>query len=123
MTEHYIDGERFTQLAREGEATPEIIEMFYLLANRHYNRHAICRLRFMEREDARQEAVMRCLPILSDFKARVRGPAYNYFRSVVHHLFCDIVKAAGRTPVVLDFIELTDTAEDFRPSIRKRYKA
>lgn len=120
MTEHYIDGERFTQLAREGEATPEIIEMLYALADCHYYQHAVSR--FMERDDAKQEAVIRCLSIVPNFKTRVRGPAYNYFRSVVHHLFCDIVQAAGRTPVVLDFIELTDTAEDFRPSIRKRYK-
>jgi len=114
---HYIDGDRFTELAADGQPTEELIEMFYLLATRTFWTHPV--RRYVELADAKQEAAIRCLSLIDRFGHRVRGPAYNYFRSVIHHLFCDIVRVAKRE---VHTGPIEDHAEDYRPALMEKFK-
>lgn len=118
MASHYLNGPRFTALCRDGIPTDELIEMFYALADRHYEQHPL--RRFVPRDDARQEAALRCISIVGNFREKVRGAAYNYFRSVIHHLFCDMVKQARRLPPTGG--GETDTAVDWRIAAQKKYR-
>jgi DNA-directed RNA polymerase specialized sigma24 family protein len=116
-----IDGVEFTRLAREGNLTTELVEMFYLLSDQLYSRHPVSR--FVDKDDARQEAAIRCCSIVATFNERVRGSAYNYFRSVVYHLFCDMVKSSQRDPISLaGGREPTDASQDYRPFHRGTWR-
>ncbi|MEM7203056.1 MAG: sigma factor, partial [Planctomycetota bacterium] len=91
-----VDGDRLTELARQvadgAEPTDELIDMFYVIADRS---HGVRLASFpttppeLEHEDAVQEAVMACLKAARSYNPS-KGRAYNFFRAAIRNRWASI---------------------------------
>lgn len=87
----YIDSDRMAVLATEPEISEELIEMFYLLADRFFANRDMPRREItmlMDLDDARQEAAMACINALPNYRG---GSAYSYFSYVVNGTLHDLI--------------------------------
>ena len=112
---HYIDGDRMSALAAQARDTKEfdseLLEMFYVLADKSYHRGMRA---VLERDDAKQEAVLACYNATSAYEG---GSAYSYYRRVIHGRWNELKRNSNRQKArpgepILDIDEVCDPAPE-----------